>query len=162
MKIRQVIPADLEAAYKIEASNFSPEEAASYEAVKSRIAKIPDTFLVAEIDGQVAGYIEGPAVNVRHLTDDLFQTVVENPATGGYIAVTSLSVAEDFKGQAVGTKLIAALKDLAREQKRDGITLTCHDYLISYYEKNGFTNDGQSQSTHGGAVWYDMVWETTD
>ena len=49
MKIRQVIPADLEAAYKIEASNFSPEEAASYEAVKSRIAKIPDTFLVAEI-----------------------------------------------------------------------------------------------------------------
>ena len=68
-------------------------------------------------------------------------------------------MAEDFKGQAVGTKLIAALKDLAREQKRDGITLTCHDYLISYYEKNGFTNDGQSQSTHGGAVWYDMVWE---
>lgn len=44
MKIRQVIPADLEAAYKIEASNFSPEEAASYEAVKSRIAKFQTRF----------------------------------------------------------------------------------------------------------------------
>ena len=161
MKIRQVTPADLEVAYHIEITNFSPAEAASYDAIKSRIAKIPDTFLVAEIDGQVAGYIEGPVIPARHLTDDLFQTVVENPETGGYIAVTSLSVADDFQGQAVGTKLIAALKALAHEQKREGITLTCHDYLIPYYEKNGFKNDGQSQSAHGGAIWYDMVWETT-
>ena len=73
-----------------------------------------------------------------------------------------LSVADTFKGQAVGTKLIAVLKDLACEQKREGITLTCHDYLIPYYEKNGFINDGQSKSAHGGATWYDMVWETTD
>ena len=159
MIIRQVIPADLEVAYKIEAANFSPEEAATYEVVKARIAKIPDTFLVAEIDGQVAGYIEGPVIQARHLTDDLFQTVTENPATGGYIAVTSLSVAADFKGQAVGTRLIAAMKDLARAQNRQGITLTCHDYLIPYYEKNGFENDGPSQSAHGGAIWYDMVWE---
>ena len=138
MIIRQVKPTDLEVAYRIETANFSPAEAASYEAIQSRITKIPDTFLVAEIDGQVAGYIEGPVIQARHLTDDLFQTVTENPATGGYIAVTSLSVADDFQGQAVGTKLIAALKDLARAQNRQGITLTCHDYLIPYYEKNGF------------------------
>ncbi|GAB2023672.1 GNAT family N-acetyltransferase [Pseudolactococcus yaeyamensis] len=161
MIIRQVMPTDLEVAYKIEAANFSEAEAANYETVKVRIAKIPDTFLVAEIDSQVVGYIEGPVICARHLTDALFQTVVENPATGGYIAVTSLSVAGDFQGQAVGTTLIAALKNLACEQKREGITLTCHDYLIPYYEKNGFTNDGQSQSAHGGAIWYDMVWETT-
>ncbi|GHU42878.1 N-acetyltransferase [Bacilli bacterium] len=159
MKIRQVTPADLEVAYSIEIANFSPAEAASFEAIQARIAQIPDTFLVAEIDGQVAGYIEGPVIQARHLTDDLFQTVVANPETGGYIAVTSLSVADDFQGQAVGAKLIAALKELARAQKREGITLTCHDYLIPYYEKNGFMNDGKSQSVHGGAVWYDMVWE---
>lgn len=161
MNIRHVTPADLEVAYSIEIANFSESEAASYEAIKARIAKIPDTFLVAEIDGQVAGYIEGPVIHARHLTDDLFQTVTENPTTGGYIAVTSLSVADIFQGQAVGKKLIAALKDLAYEQKREGITLTCHDYLIPYYEKNGFINDGQSKSAHGGAIWYDMVWETT-
>ena len=162
MNIRHVTSADLEVAYSIEIANFSENEAASYEAIKARIAKIPDTFLVAEIDGQVAGYIEGPVIHARHLTDDLFQTVTENPTIGGYIAVTSLSVADTFKGQAVGTKLIAVLKDLACEQKREGITLTCHDYLIPYYEKNGFINDGQSKSAHGGATWYDMVWETTD
>ncbi|MDR1605818.1 MAG: GNAT family N-acetyltransferase [Streptococcaceae bacterium] len=159
MNIRHVTVADLAAIYQIEVNNFSAAEAATYEGMKDRISKIPDTFLVAEIDGQVAGYIEGPAVATRHLTDDLFETVVENAQTGGYIAVTSLSVAERFKGQLVGTRLIAALKELARQQKREGINLTCHDYLIAYYEKNGFINEGQSQSTHGGAVWYDMVWD---
>ena len=103
MNIRHVTSADLEVAYSIEIANFSENEAASYEAIKARIAKIPDTFLVAEIDGQVAGYIEGPVIHARHLTDDLFQTVTENPTIGGYIAVTSLSVADTFKGQAVGT-----------------------------------------------------------
>lgn len=158
--IRHVENSDLAVIYEIETSNFSEAEAASYEAIKLRIMTIPDTFLVAEIDGQIAGYIEGPAIHSRHLTDDLFEKVVENPKTGGYIAVTSLSVAADFKGQSVGTQLIAALKALAKRQARQGIVLTCHDYLIGYYEKNGFVNEGQSQSAHGGAIWYDMVWET--
>ena len=35
---------------------------------------------------------------------------------GGFIAVTSLSISKDFKGQGIGTALIAA-KDLAIAQK---------------------------------------------
>ncbi|GFH40601.1 GNAT family N-acetyltransferase [Lactococcus insecticola] len=160
MKIRTVTAADLNDVYRIETENFSKEEAASFEAMTARIEKIPDTFLVAQTDdGRVAGYIEGPAVNARHLTDDLFETVVKNPENGGFIAVTSLSVDAEFQGKSVGTQLIAALKETAKAQKRDGINLTCHDYLIAYYEKHGFVNDGKSQSAHGGAVWYDMVWE---
>ncbi|MCJ1969369.1 GNAT family N-acetyltransferase [Lactococcus carnosus] len=159
MIIRHVRSTDLAVIFQIETANFSPAEVAGYEAMKSRIAIIPDTFLVAEIDGQVAGYIEGPAMTERHLTDDLFKTVVKNPVSGGYITVTSLSVAEKFQDQSVGKRLIQALKELAAQQERAGISLTCHDYLIGYYEKHGFKNDGQSQSTYGGGIWYDMVWE---
>ncbi|GFH41456.1 N-acetyltransferase [Lactococcus hodotermopsidis] len=162
MLIRNVTSADLNEIYRIESENFAPEEAATYEAMKWRISKISDTFLIAEIGGQIAGYIEGPAISARHLTDDLFETVVKNPATGGFIAVTSLSVDLKFQGKAVGTRLISALKAVACEQKRDGINLTCHDYLIAYYEKYGFINEGKSQSTHGGASWYDMVWENSE
>ena len=32
-------------------------------------------FLIAEIDGIVAGYIEGPVIAERYLTDDLFHKV---------------------------------------------------------------------------------------
>ena len=51
------------------------------------------------------------------------------------------------------------MKELALEDERDGINLTCHDYLIAYYEKHGFVNEGLSQSTFAGETWYDMVWE---
>lgn len=107
--------------------NFSPEEAAIPEALAERLETICDTFLIAEIDGTVAGYIEGPVISERYLTDDLFYKVTPNASQGGYIAVTSLSISKDFKGQGVGTSLIAAFKDLAIAQKRQGISLTCHD-----------------------------------
>ena len=53
----------------------------------------------------------------------------------------------------------AWLKEVAVEQEREGINLTCHDYLIPYYEKHGFVNEGISQSNFAGETWYDMVWE---
>lgn len=159
LTIRHAKEADWAEIVDIESRNFSVEEAATPTALAERIERISDTFLVAEIAGQVAGYIEGPVIASRYLTDDLFHKVVPNPAHSGFIAVTSLSIAETFKGQGIGTALLAALKDLAVAQGRLGITLTCHDYLIRYYELNGFTDEGLANSNHGGTIWYNMVWE---
>lgn len=145
----------------IEATNFSPEEATSPEAIRERIHLISDTFLVAEIDGEIAGYIEGPILNQRYVSDNLFCKVGKNDDSNGYILVTSLSISKSFQGQGVGTALIAALKDLAVSRSCLGISLTCHDYLIPYYEMNDFVDEGESRSTHGGAVWYNMVWENS-
>lgn len=74
MMIRNARLEDLQAIVEIEQENFS-DMAASLETMKERILTIPDTFLVAEIDGAVAGYIEGPVVPQRYLTDDLFHRV---------------------------------------------------------------------------------------
>ena len=92
----------------------------------------------------------------------MFHKVTPNASQGGYIAVTSLSISKDFKGQGVGTSLIAAFKDLAIAQKRQGISLTCHDYLITYYEMNVFIDEGESISNHGDSIWYNMVWENPE
>lgn len=32
--------------------------------------------------------------------------------------------------------------------------------MIQYYKKFGFVNEGISQSTHGGEVWYQMKLES--
>ncbi|MGT2845683.1 GNAT family N-acetyltransferase [Streptococcus massiliensis] len=160
--IRNVLPSDWEDIVRIEEENFSPEEAASPAALRQRLSLIADTFLVVEVENQLAGYVVGPAVANRHLTDDLFEQVVRNPPTGGYIAIQSLSISPAYKGQGLGTLLLAALKEIAKEQNRAGVSLTCHDYLISYYEMNGFNDEGESDSSHGGATWYDMVWENSD
>ena len=70
----------------------------------------------------------------------------------------SLSVSKDYKKQGIGTALLAALKDVAVARQAKGITLTCHEELIGYYEMNGFCDEGQSLSTHGQATWYNMLW----
>ena len=44
----------------------------------------------------------------------------------------------------------------AKAQGRKGCVLTCKDKLLHYYGKLGFVNEGVSQSTHGGVVWYEM------
>jgi predicted GNAT family N-acyltransferase len=37
------------------------------------------------------------------------------------------------------------------------VVLTCKDHLVHYYASFGFQCQGISASTHGGAVWNDMV-----
>ncbi|HEP1536920.1 TPA: GNAT family N-acetyltransferase [Streptococcus pyogenes] len=159
MLIRQVQGCDLEVIATIESDNFSPQEATTRAVLEERIRLIPDTFLVALIDQEIVGYIEGPVVTTPILEDSLFHGVTKNPKTGGYIAITSLSIAKHFQQQGVGTALLAALKDLVVAQQRTGLILTCHDYLISYYEMNGFINQGISESQHGGTLWYQMIWK---
>ena len=53
-------------------------------------------------------------------------------------------------------QLIEAFIDLAREEKRKGVILTCKEEKIPYYAKFGFVNEGESESDHGGAKWYQM------
>ena len=162
IRIRQADLGDWEEILAIEQLNFPAAEAASSEVLKERIEQIPDTFLLAELHGELAGYIVGPAVQARYLTDDLFSKVGANSPEGGFIAVQSLSVHPDFQRQGVGTLLLAALKEIAVQQNREGISLTCHDELIPYYEMTGFVHEGISDSTHGGTIWSNMVWENPD
>ena len=159
IRIRQADLGDWEEIFAIEQLNFTAAEAASSEVLKERIEQIPDTFLLAELHGQLAGYIVGPAVQARYLTDDLFSKVGANSPEGGFIAVQSLSVHPDFQRQGVGTLLLAALKETAVHQHRQGITLLCPDELVAYYEMNGFIHEGITDSSHASAIWSNMVWK---
>ena len=161
MKIRQARFSDLDRIIEIELENFSLEEAIPRSVFEAHLREIQTSFLVAEKEGRVLGYIEGPVVPHRHLQDQSFTEEVEDHShiSGGYISVTCLSIAKEAQDLGVGKRLLTALKEVAVEQEREGINLTCHDYLILYYEKHGFGNEGISQSNFAGETWYDMVWE---
>lgn len=162
LEIRFAQKEDLEQVITIEEANFPPGVATSRQAFAQRLDLTADSFLVALIEGEIVGFIEGPVISRPYLTDDLFHRVQPNPARGGYLAVTSLAIAPSHQGQGLGTALLAAYKDLAISQGRLGICLTCQEHLIAYYEVNGFQDQGQSQSQHGGLTWYDMVWENSE
>lgn len=46
-----------------------------------------------------------------------------------------------------------------RKEKREGVTLTCLEALVPFYEENGYRNEGKSNSTHAGEVWFNLVKE---
>ena len=161
MKIRTADLTDLPAIYKIECENFSPEEAMSQELLAKHIKLLPETFLVAEKGTQILGFLEGPVRPERYLMDISFTMEIEDFShqAGGYISITSLSVSKEAQSMGVGRRLLEAMKEIAISNGRDGINLTCHDYLTAYYERHGFRNHGLSKSTYADQVWYDMVWE---
>ena len=145
---------ELDRLIEIENAGFTSDEAATPEAFRTRIATIADSFIAARNE---AGEIVGPVVGSRYITDDLFKTTVPNPATGGFQTVLSLAVHPDYRGKGISTLLLNELARVSRAAKRQAITLTCLAELVPYYEKNGYVNEGVSESQHAGEVWYNLV-----
>ena len=124
--------------------------------MKQRINKIPDTFIIAEKEGRIIGYINGPVINQRYITDDLFEEIQSNNS-GGYLSVLGLVVNKDYQRQGIAGKLLEQFEKLAKQQVRCGVTLTCREALVSLYERYGYNNEGESTSQHAGIKWYNMV-----
>lgn len=157
ISLRNVQPTDLDQLLIIENEGFSVEEAATKEAFVERIQWIPDTFIVAEKEGEILGFINGPIIHQPYITDDLFEKINKNPKKGGFQSVLGLAVSKQARNQGIAKILIVKVEELVEENEREGITLTCKHDLVSFYEKVGFVNHGMSESQHGGVRWYNMV-----
>ena len=118
---------------------------------------IADTFIVAEKEGEILGYSNGPVIAGPYITDDLFEEIKENPKRGGYQSILGVAVSKQARNQGIAKMLIEKMEELLEENEREGITLTCKEELVSFYEKLGFVNHGLSESQHGGVSWYNMV-----
>lgn len=159
MQLRKVTEEDLFSLIKLENEGFTPDEAATPKTLKQRINKIPDTFIIAEKEGRIIGYINGPVINQRYITDDLFEEIQSSPNSGGYLSVLGLVVNKDYQGHGIAGKLLEQFEKLAKQQLRCGVTLTCREALVSLYERYGYNNEGESTSQHAGIKWYNMVKE---
>ncbi|MDR7235878.1 GNAT family N-acetyltransferase [Neobacillus drentensis] len=157
ISLRNVQTTDIEQLLIIEKEGFSIEEAATKEAFVERIQLIADTFIVAEMEGEILGYINGPIINQLYITDELFREINKNPNKGGYQSVLGLAVSQQARNQGIAKILIRKMEELVLENEREGITLTCKQELVSFYEMLGFVNHGMSESKHGGVSWYNMV-----
>ena len=138
IQIRQAVIEDLEQVAAVEARCFPAAEAADEKSLKERLEAFPGSFLVAECEGRIAGFI--------------------NPR-GAYQSIFGLDVDEDFRHQGLAGRLMKALIEKAESEGRKGLILTCKEHLIGFYEQFGYCSMGVSKSVHGGAVWYDMILE---
>ena len=139
--IRQATLSDLDEMLAIEEVNFSSEEALSRQSLEESIRKSAGTFLVAGDENQLVGYILGEAQSLHPK----------------WIAIKSLTIHPDHRGQGLGTLLLASLKQVAVEGRVRCLRLTCPDDLLSYFEMNGFVEEVTESHYGSGSEWH-LIW----
>lgn len=106
------------------------KKATTTKALKQRIEIIPDTFIVAEENNKIVGYINGPVISNKCITDDLFASIRPNPNIGGYLSVLGLVVAKDFQHQGIAGQLLNYFENIARQH-----AFRSHSHLSRYFSK---------------------------
>ncbi len=157
--VRQVRPEDLDAVTRVEAVCFPEAEAATRDSFAQRIEAFPESFFVAEKDGEIIGFINGCVTDSRTIFDEMFEDVSHHRPDGAYQSIFGLDVVPQWQHQGLACRLMNHLIADAEKKGRAGLILTCKDRLIGFYEQFGYRNLGVSESVHGGAVWYDMILE---
>lgn len=142
---------------KLENLCFPKEEAATRESFEYRIAAFPESFYVAVEKDEIIGIVNGCVSDNVTISDDLFEPEGGHNPKGKNQMIFGLLVDPAYQKQGIAAKLMNHFMNVARQAGREKMVLTCKEHLIKYYEKFGYINQGVSQSTHGGAVWYDMV-----
>ena len=156
--LREASLEDWKAIVAIEEANFSTE-AAGAETLQKWIEQGQTNFLIAELNEKIAGYIVGSAVFSRHLTNEMIDNSSKQQQDSDFMTIQRLSIHPEFKGQGLGTLLLAACKEIAVARNQKGLQLVCSDELISYYEMNAFINEGISERVDSHAILYELVWD---
>lgn len=157
MQIRKATSADLERLTAVEQVCFPPAEAARKEDFARRLAVYPQHFwLLEDEDGTLVGFINGMATDEPLLRDEMYENADLHRENGAWQMIFGVNTVPDYRRQGCAAQLMERVISDAKAQGRKGCVLACKDKLVHYYEKFGYQNEGVSQSTHGGVVWYDM------
>ena len=156
MKIRMATMEDLEAIAVIELRCFPIEEAATEEDFKERLTVYLNHFWVMEDEGKIISFVNGLVMDESILQDKMFEDAKMHDENGQWQMIFGVNTIPEYRRQGCAEAIINRVISDARAQGRKGLVLTCKEKMLHYYEKFGFKNEGISQSTHGGAVWYDM------
>lgn len=136
--IRLVLGADLLRITEIDHEAFSPYVTAEEPGIfAKRLLTFPEGFIVAEYNGRVVGY----GTSERWLTERE-PTMNEDPLLthepeGKIFCITGMAVRKVFRGQGIGSALLARLVTIAQEMMCEKIVLeTTH--AQDFYLHHGF------------------------
>ncbi len=156
MTIRTATPADLRAVTDLEAACFPAAEAATEADFAARLAAYCDHFWLLEEDGELIAFIDGLVTDEPILRDAMYENAALHDERGAWQMIFGVNTRPDRRKQGCAGMLMERVIADARAQGRKGCVLTCKAALVHYYAKFGYVSEGRSDSTHGGAEWYDM------
>ena len=157
--IRHVLPADLDRCFAIETLAYEGDEAATREKIATRIATWPSGFIVAEVQGVIAGFINSGAAFEVEMADEAFKELIGHDPAGPHVVIMSVVVHPDFQGQGVSRQLMQAFIAGMRELGKTRLHLMCKERHVPLYQRFGFVYCKASASDHGGMAWHEMQLE---
>ena len=156
MNIRLGKIEDLKALAEVEARCFPAVEAATEKDFERRLSVYPNHFWLLEDEGKLVGFVNGMVTDEVELTDEMYENADMHNENGNWQMIFGVNTIPEYRRQGCAEKVLNRVISDARAQGRKGLVLTCKDKLVHYYAKFGFENEGVSESTHGGVVWYKM------
>lgn len=154
--IRKGTIEDAEILSKVEATCFPPNEAATSKEIQERLDVYANHFLLLFEEDRLISFIDGFCTNQRDLTDEMYSDTSMHDEDGDWQMIFGLNTLPSYQRQGYAAKIMNVMINMARQEKRKGLVLTCKDRLVPYYSQFGFKNEGVSSSVHGGVVWYQM------
>ena len=156
MNIRSATMEDLQAIAEVESRCFPEAESASKNDFRKRLSVYPNHFWLLEDDKKLVGFVNGMVTNEPILRDEMYEDANLHNENGQWQMIFGVNTIPEYRRQGCAERILKKVISDAKEQGRKGLVLTCKEKLIRYYEKFGFENEGVSESTHGGVVWYNM------
>ena len=157
MHIRTATMADLAAITAVEAACFPAAEAATEADFAKRLAVYPNHFwLMEDNNGSLVSFVNGLVTDEPHLRDEMYADAGLHNENGAWQMIFGVNTLPAYRRQGLAEQVLRQVIEDAKAQGRKGCVLTCKEKLLHYYGKLGFVNEGVSQSTHGGVVWYEM------
>ena len=156
MLIRTATIEDLDAVTAVEAECFPPAEAATRSDFEQRLAHYSNHFWLMFDEDKLIAFVDGMVTDMADLTDEMYEHAALHKEDGTWQMIFGVNTLPAYRCRGCAGAVLERVIADARAQGRRGCVLTCKDKLVHYYEKFGFVNEGVSQSTHGGVVWYDM------
>ena len=125
------------------------KEAFTLEQFEKEMATPASTFLVAELEGEIIGYVKVNQVPV--------QTDIHDPDS---LEIARLYVLEDFFGLGLGKKLLDTAINIAKQNEKKYLWLGVWEHnarAIRFYEKNGLRIFGSHPFPFGDEVQTDFL-----
>lgn len=157
-EFRCIRPEETQQAIEIEQICFPPNEACSPKCLTERIKATAETFLVAEDKetGKLAAFLNGVPTDEDAFRDEFFTDISLSNSEGKNIMLLGLDVRPEYRMQGLGRELVSRYCQREAQKGRKKLFLTCLDEKVKMYEKFGFTDLGQANSTWGGEAWHAM------
>jgi ribosomal protein S18 acetylase RimI-like enzyme len=156
IKFRHAKPADADRCFEIESSAYEGDEAATRDKILKRIELYPAGFLILEVEGEIAGFINSGCADRVEMSDESFKELVGHDPNAPNVVIMSVVVDPGRQGQGYSRALMDAFVERMRSMGKSEIHLMCKAHHVPLYEAFGYKYLRRSKSDHGAMTWHEM------